>query len=226
MRLKDLEAALQDVTDFDNPNVKLEQYATSAHLASRMIYTAQSTYDDIRNKVVVDFGCGCGVLRAVSQPVFWGQGMKENSYWRGVATQSFPIYTIGLDIDSSALAIAQENITDFEFYVDLIQTDIVTDPLLGFRGNVDTIVMNPPFGTKNNKGIDMAFLKKAIEVADRAVYSVHKSATREYILKKAKEWNVECEVLAQLKFDIPMKYKFHRKESVDVMVDFLRLKKK
>jgi len=32
------------------------------------------------------------------------------------------------------------------------------------RNKVDTVVMNPPFGTKNNNGIDMIFLKKAIEV--------------------------------------------------------------
>jgi rRNA N6-adenosine-methyltransferase METTL5 len=67
------------------------------------------------------------------------------------------------------LAIAQENIDDFDLYVDLVQTDIVTDPLLGFRESVDTIVMNPPFGTKNNKGIDISFLKKAVEVNDEEV---------------------------------------------------------
>jgi predicted RNA methylase len=45
----------------------------------------------------------------------------------------------------------------------------------------DTVIMNPPFGTKNNAGIDMLFLRRAIELATGAVYSLHKSSTREVI---------------------------------------------
>ena len=90
MRLKDLEGALQNVSGFgnflpscnyalltrfflyfitydarflDEPKIKLEQYCTTPHLAARMLYTAHSVYDDIENKVVADFGCGCGILR-------------------------------------------------------------------------------------------------------------------------------------------------------------------
>lgn len=64
-------------------------------------------------------------------------------------------------------------------------------------------------------------------------------------MKKAKEWGVDCEVLAELKvgyfawyplsntdrscgcqFDVPMMYKFHKKKSVDIAVDFLRFGKR
>lgn len=45
--------------------------------------------------------------------------------------------------------------------------------LLGF----DTIVMNPPFGTRNT-GIDTIFLLNAMKNA-RVVYSLHKTSTRE-----------------------------------------------
>ena len=43
---------------------------------------------------------------------------------------------------------------------------------------VDTVVMNPPFGTRK-KGADMEFLSAAMKVASQAVYSLHKTSTRE-----------------------------------------------
>ncbi|CAG8489929.1 21165_t:CDS:2 [Gigaspora rosea] len=205
MRLKELESSLQDVAVFDKPKFKLEQYCTSPHLAARMLFTAHSNYDDIESKTVADFGCGCGILRAASHPI---------------------CLIPALDIDSSALCIAQKNCSNYDVDVDFVLTDLTLDPLRRWTDNVDTIVMNPPFGTKNNKGIDMIFLKKALEIATTSVYSLHKSSTREYILKKAQAWNVECEVLAELKFDVPMMYKFHKKKSVDINVDFLRFEKK
>jgi len=43
-------------------------------------------------------------------------------------------------------------------------TDLSSNPLNKYKKKIDTVIMNPPFGTKNNKGIDLIFLKKAIEV--------------------------------------------------------------
>ena len=37
------------------------------------------------------------------------------------------------------------------------------------------------------------------QLANHAVYSLHKTSTRDHILKKAKEWGVECEVVAELR---------------------------
>lgn len=42
----------------------------------------------------------------------------------------------------------------------------------------DTVVMNPPFGTKHNAGMDMKFLAAGLKLARTAVYSLHKSSTR------------------------------------------------
>lgn len=42
----------------------------------------------------------------------------------------------------------------------------------------DTVVMNPPFGTKHNAGMDMKFLAAGFNLARSAVYSLHKSSTR------------------------------------------------
>jgi rRNA N6-adenosine-methyltransferase METTL5 len=58
------------------------------------------------------------------------------------------------------------------------------------------------------------------------VYSYHKTATRAYILKKcATEWKhlvKNVKVLAQMKFEIPKSYRFHKKEAVSVDVDLYR----
>lgn len=42
----------------------------------------------------------------------------------------------------------------------------------------DTVLMNPPFGTKQNNGIDMNFLRIALKLAKQSVYSLHKTSTR------------------------------------------------
>ncbi len=41
MKLKELESYLSQCEPFANPKVVLEQYATSAHIAARMIFAAQ-----------------------------------------------------------------------------------------------------------------------------------------------------------------------------------------
>lgn len=109
-----------------------------------MLYTADTVYDDIENKAVGDFGSGCGILSIAANIL-------------GAS------YSVGFDIDPNAIRIAQENAEAFETNIDFVLVDLGSSTPEGFRGKLDTIVMNPPFGTKN-KGIDMIFLKKAIEV--------------------------------------------------------------
>jgi len=98
---------------------------------------------------------------------------------------------VGLDIDEDALATARENIEDFEMdnVVDLVQADVTSRGFIDtFRvaKMFDTVVMNPPFGTKHNKGVDMHFVEVGLAMATGAVYSLHKTATREHIQRKAK----------------------------------------
>lgn len=90
---------------------------------------------------------------------------------------------------------------------------------------VDTVLINPPFGTKGNAGIDVGFLRSGCRLARNVVYSFHKTSTRNYILQKVrKEWNMQCDVVAEMKFDIPATYKFHKVAgSVDVAVDLVRV---
>ena len=82
--------------------------------------------------------------------------------------------------------------------------------------------MNPPFGTKHNAGIDMKFLEIATKMARNAVYSLHKTSTRNHVLKKALEFGTKAKVVAKLRYDLPHAYKFHKKSSIDIEVDFIR----
>nr|XP_031534240.1 methyltransferase-like protein 5 isoform X1 [Vicugna pacos] len=162
LRLKELESRLQQVDGFEKPKLLLEQYPTRPHIAACMLYTIHNTYDDIENKVVADLGCGCGVLSIGSAML--GAGL-----------------CVGFDIDEDALEIFSRNVEEFELTnVDMVQCDVC---LLSNRmsKSFDTVIMNPPFGTKNNKGTDMAFLKTALEMARTTVYSLHKSSTREVL---------------------------------------------
>ena len=90
---------------------------------------------------------------------------------------------------------------------------------------VDTVLTNPPFGTKRNAGMDLRFLRTATRLARRSVYSFHKSSTREFLMRQAKSWDgvEDAHVVAQMRFDLPKVYKFHKEKSVDIEVDLICL---
>ncbi|KAI0524361.1 hypothetical protein KFK09_003728 [Dendrobium nobile] len=202
MKLKQIESLLGRIQQFSNPKLDLEQYPTGPHIASRMLYTAENTFGDVNGKVVADFGCGCGTLGIAS--AFLGAD-----------------YVIGIDVDLKSLETASQNAENLEVDVDLIQCDVKN---LSSRGQViDTVVMNPPFGTRK-KGSDMEFLSVAFKVASQAVYSLHKTSTREHIKRVAlRDFSANsAEVLCELRFDVPQLYKFHKKKEVDIAVDLWR----
>ena len=87
---------------------------------------------------------------------------------------------------------------------------------------VDCVIMNPPFGTKKNAGIDMLFLSVALRLAKTAVYSLHKTSTRAHIMKKAQEWGVQADVVSELRFNLANTYKCHKQSTKDIEVDFYR----
>lgn len=89
--------------------------------------------------------------------------------------------------------------------------------------SVDTVLTNPPFGTKHNAGIDVQFLRTACRLARRAVYSFHKRSTRAFLIKTLNQWGYQASVAAEMSFDIPQAYRFHTQQSRDVEVDLIRV---
>jgi len=203
MKLKELESHLQQVEEFEAPKILLEQYPTRPHIAACMLHTMAASFGDLEGRTVADLGCGCGVLSLGA--VMLGAD-----------------FVTGFDVDPDALATFQQNLEEFEMeQVDLVMLDVAR---LGgeWRGKVDTVVMNPPFGTKHNKGLDMKFLQAGLSIAKTAVYSLHKTSTRAHVLSRALALGAEAQVLAELRYDLPNTYKHHKKSSVDIQVDFIR----
>ncbi|KAL0337392.1 UNVERIFIED_CONTAM: rRNA N6-adenosine-methyltransferase METTL5 [Sesamum calycinum] len=160
MKLKQLEGLLGSLQQFENPKIELEQYPTGPHIASRLLYTAENSFGDVSDKVVADFGCGCGTLGLAA-------GLLGAEH------------VIGFDIDAESIEIASSNADELELDMDFIQCDIRNLRLSDQA--IDTVVMNPPFGTRK-KGADMDFLSMALKVASGAVYSLHKTTTRDVSL--------------------------------------------
>lgn len=213
LKLNQLQSHLQGVEAFDTPKVLLEQYPTSANIAACMLHTMQTSFHDIEDRTVADLGCGCGVLSIGA--LMLGAKIVKGFEIDPDAAQIYLTNMNDFDMDSSDFELIECDVTQMN-----IEPDQATDH--SYAKAFDTVIMNPPFGTKHNKGIDLVFVQKGLAMAKNAVYSLHKSATREHILKKARDWGVKAEVLAELRYDLPATYKHHKKQSVDIHVDFIR----
>ena len=122
-----------------------------------------------------------------------------------------PAKISAFDIDENALQVARENLDHYELTetVDLKHLDILKS---GMENQFDTVIMNPPFGTKNNEGVDMELLMAACKALKPGgqVFSLHKASTKAYIEKFIREKVEGCEgeMLNIINFDLPKTYKF------------------
>ncbi|GAB4819806.1 hypothetical protein N2152v2_006852 [Parachlorella kessleri] len=164
-----------------------------------------NSYDEFDRQIVIDLGCGTAML---------GIG----------AAMLGARHVVGIDVDADALETAQANIAEYEedLPIDLVQCD-VRQLAPQTRLHADTVITNPPFGTRR-KGADLEFLRAAFRLSRRSIYSLHKSSTRDHIRRVAlRELGaVEAEVLAQLRYDLPASYAFHKLKSKDIEVDLWR----
>lgn len=90
------------------------------------------------------------------------------------------------------------------------------------------ILQNPPFGTKQNAGADLRFVRAALDRLKPGgrLYSLHKTSTRAGVLRKATVDGVaEAKVVAELRWELPRTYKHQRKETADIAVDLIRFQK-
>ncbi len=195
MRAWEIEQRLQDVPDFSTPKAQYEQYITPPHLASQLTQLLGNE-ECIEDASVCDLGCGTGMLTLA-------------------ATLAGAAHVVGVDVDDEALRQARENVAAADF----VRADVVEFGAMAKR--FDFVVTNPPFGTKR-RGVDMAFLKTAINMANVAVLSMHKSSTREFIRKRFVKYGVVAEPIAQLRFQLGNNYRFHRAGDMDVDVDLWR----
>jgi len=195
---KKLEILLQRCRGYKNPKIELEQYVTPPFIAAELLFTAYLK-GDIKNKVILDLGCGTGILAI---------GCKLLEARKVIA----------IDVDPEAIEIARENAESFNLHIEFKVQDISE-----VKCRADTIVQNPPFGVRK-KGADIMFLEKALQLA-HVIYTMHKSKTRKFILGFIEERNVEVTDLLTVSFPLPKIYDFHRKERKIIEVDIYRIVK-
>lgn len=202
---KDLGVKLSKlVQGFNDPSWKLEQYETPAYIAADWIWN-MALRGEVAGKVILDAGCGPGVL---------GLGL--------LLLGAKKVYF--LDKDSKALQICQENYNKiFEEY-EIGACEFVLSDISLFDQEVDIVVQNPPFGTKEEHA-DKAFLEKAFLVSN-IIYSMHKYSTRSFVEAICKDYNFEITHLWRYDFKIKATYKFHEKPVKSVDVALWRLEKR
>lgn len=183
---KQLAITLSRLQSFEKPSIRLEQYPTDSEIAAEIIWHAQLS-NDIDNKIIADLGCGTGVL-GIGCMFFY----PKNVYF--------------VDIDERTLKKLENNLQLF----DLSNYEIINSDVSKFNEKVDTVIQNPPFGTKNEHA-DKVFLEKAFSIAN-VVYSFHKTSTRKFVEAIARDNNFK--ITHFFKYDFPLKNTqfFHTKK--------------
>ena len=197
MRKKRLEILLSKLKSLQTPKMDLEQYTIPANLAAEMLYIANSIYDDIHGKTVLDLGTGAGRLAIGAQLL----GAKR---------------VVAVDVDPSAITVARSNGIELSAKIEWVIADIEA-----IRGSFDTVIMNPPFGTRIQHK-DRVFLWKALDVG-KVVYSLHKRSTRRYLLDFIASRNGIVHGLFEFDLEIPHMFNFHEEEKYSVEVDLYRI---
>ena len=199
MRKRQLERALSQLSHSPSPNLAFEAYDLDPKAATELLFLAEEKYHDISGQSIIDLGCGSGIL-AIGAALL---GSKES---------------LGIDINKESIRTARENAADHGVHLDLIIGDVAA-----IKGNFDTSVMNPPFGTRT-RGADVIFLEKAIELS-KVAYSLHKrtNGSREFLSIAIRNMGARVDAIFELTISIPRTYKFHREKSYQVAVDLYRI---
>ena len=197
---KHLEMKLQSVPPHPNPKVGLEQYSTPSVIASDLIWNADSL-GDIENKNILDLGCGSGMFTIAS--ALMGANIA-----------------CGVDVDEDSINLANETSRKLKLdNVNYILSDIDD---FNCSYEVDTVIQNPPFGSQRNakSGEDLNFVKKALDMNPKVLYSFHMASTEEFLINFYQDSNLDITHIFRYNFPIPKIYEFHTKEkqNVDVIV--------
>jgi len=195
-----LEQQLTVVGGFENPQAPLEQYHTPPDLAAHIVHTAD-LQGDIEDRLVVDLGCGTGMLAL------------------GAALRG-PDRVVGVDIDPAPLETARRNErrVGSKTGVSWVLGDATRAPLR--PDEPATVVMNPPFGAQSgNEHADRAFLETAARVATVS-YSVHNAGSEEFVESFCEDAGGEVTHVFAAELDLPRQFEFHDsdREVVDVEV--------
>lgn len=173
-------------------NEKLEQYLTDCEIASQILWKAY--FDkNIENKTIADLGAGTGIF---------GIGC--------LILNAKKVYFV--EKDPSMIESLNKNIQLLKekgFITERNKFEIFEIDIINFNTKVNTVIQNPPFGTRI-KHTDKVFLEKAFSISN-VVYSLHKTSTSEFIIKLTNENNFNLKEKIDLNFPLKQTYKHHKK---------------
>ncbi|WP_297506192.1 METTL5 family protein [Thermococcus sp.] len=202
MKKKQLAILLSRLEGFENPKAELEQYRTPGNVASELLWLAHSL-GEIEDRVIADLGAGTGVLSIGACLL----GAKK-------------VYAV--EKDGNAVRVLRRNLerTGTSECVEVFEGDVSE-----FSAKVDTVIMNPPFGSQI-KHADRPFLKKAFEISF-SVYSIHlaKPEVRRFIERFTYEYGFRITHRLTVFLEIPAQFHFHRKRLERIPVDIYRFEK-
>lgn len=193
---RDLSMELSKLKQFENPSWKLEQYTTPSHIASEWIWH-MADQGEVAGKVILDAACGTGII---------GLGL--------LLMGAKKVYFV--DKDQDALRICMENYELVKKNYEIRDAEFVLTDITLFDEEVNIVVQNPPFGTKEEHA-DKAFLQKAFSIAP-LVYSMHKYSTSKFVEAISKDHGFSIVHVWRYDFPIKAAFEFHQKpvKSVDV----------
>ena len=198
---KELELELEKLKGFLEPSWELEQYATPASIAADWLWQA-ALKSDLSGQVILDAACGPGILGIGALLL----GAKKVYF---------------LDKSESSIKLCQKNYEKVKSEYEIGEAEFITSDIRLFDQEVDLVLQNPPFGTKE-KHIDKLFLETAFKVSKK-VWSMHKSVTKSFVEAISK--NFQFEITDYYEYDFPIKatFKFHTKPVQKVRVGLWRM---
>lgn len=202
---QDLERELSKLKNFEKPSFQLEQYATPSRIAAEWVWN-MALKGEVAGRIILDAACGPGIL-GISLLLM---GAKK-------------IYFV--DKDKKALEICIHNYEIVKKEYEIGEAEFVHEDISLFDAEVDIVVQNPPFGTKE-KHVDKKFLEKAFSVAP-LVYSMHKISTKIFVEALSHDFGFKITDYWEFEFPLKAAFKFHQKpiKKIDVGLWRMEIKK-
>ena len=201
MSQQSLAIQLSKLKTFTKPKMKLEQYSTDSNIAAELLWDAYMQ-GAIEDKTVADLGAGTGIL-GIGALIL---GAKRVFF---------------VEIDPEAIQTLKENLATLDISPE--SYTILEADLTSFTQKVDLILMNPPFGTKEEHA-DIRFLTHAMSLT-KHIYTLHKSSTLPFLKQTITK---QCwKIAKELTHSFPLKHSMehHTKSKRLIKVSTLELVK-
>lgn len=189
---------------FTEGDLSLEQYPTDSEIAAESLWTAYMN-GDIEDKVVADLGAGTGIL---------GIG--------ALLLGARLVYFV--EKDRKALSLLEKNLSSYSperYAISASDIQDFTGSTVSADEKIDTVIMNPPFGTKE-KHADREFLIKAFSLCSR-IYSFHKTSTARFVESVSQESGLRIILRKDFQFPLKNTYSFHKSKIKRIEVSLFYL---